>query len=351
MEKTRVRGTWQDVVYPTVVWDLSGERLLLAAAPHGAENIVYVEDHAWSYLPPSQLASTKDVQGNGYTGRIGYNSYDTTGKNFEAPQIKESLDAGYQIGLVWETQGQRAAQSGSAGGFADGTEHLRQATSKGATGGNLGVNLEDPNPAPQSEWSNIFSYTEAMLGVLEPNGFGLTGYGSDLLLTECLKRGLISKKWAVETWPRGDWSPDLIQMANSSPLSTFGGDIDCNICVPDWGQTLFFGAEDNVQLDWKDPIVAQLVNGISGIAETLGAKHGLDPNGNPLPLEWEEAYDFTRIENIEKDVEAIKTQLATLMAQISNLPISSGTQVDINALANALIPQLVQHLTIALSTR
>lgn len=196
----------------------------------------FVSDHSFTYVPSDQLKAA------GYSGDIGYCSHDP-GKDWKPDQIKERLGVGLQCGIVWETVNNRASTSGAAGGTEDGPVFVQMAQALGATGGVLWLCLEDPSPAPVQLWDNVDAYARAAVPFLRAAGFGVGGYGSDHYLSHAKQLGLIDKKWAVETWPKGDWGPELIQLANSHPLNTFGGAVDCNIATDDWGHTAFFGEE------------------------------------------------------------------------------------------------------------
>lgn len=270
----------------------------------------YVADHSFG-----NFISSADLKNAGYVGDISYCSHDPN-KDWKPGQIQDRLNHGIPCGLVWETTNNRSL-SGGPGGRDDSIAFLRQARALGATGGVLNVALEDPVTRPQSDWPVMDAYAKEMADTLRsaPEKFRVRGYGSDRYLTHAQQVGLVDFKWAVETWPRGGWSPDLVQLYNPrrGAPTNFGGRIDCNLATgPDWGPTLFFGQqEDDMGID---PDKFETV--FQAVTNTDGAP--LDTNGVPLPPHWLWIYTLGTVQRIEADVQKLQGQIPASGATISD---------------------------------
>ena len=94
-----------------------------------------------------------------YTGIIRYVS-DYPWKNITGPEYQQALSLGLTVNLVCE-QGQQPALRGSAGGQHDSYIANQQADALGFDGCMYYV-AEDPNTLPQSSWSTVEAYFQAL---------------------------------------------------------------------------------------------------------------------------------------------------------------------------------------------
>lgn len=143
-------------------------------------------DYAWAR--PS-LAALKKA---GYSAVLRYLSTDPT-KNLSTGERDSILNAGLGIGLVWETQSNRAI-GGATAGATDGDMAVSQATALGVPpGAMLVANLGD-FAATAADIPAIHEYYAAFRRVA---GFGYQagGYATGYIIDELVKAGAIGLWW------------------------------------------------------------------------------------------------------------------------------------------------------------
>jgi Domain of unknown function (DUF1906) len=193
---------------------------------------MYIADESWAKTDPAKLVAA------GYTGIIGYCSYDKSGKNLDSDHIKAYHAVGLHVGLVWETFGQ-AAQGGGGTGEGEARDFIAQARALGATGGTLWMVGEDPTKEPPPQWPGPEAYFGTAKPRMRTGGFTLGDYGSEALVNDLKSKGLVDRKWFVGGWSQ-DTNADLIQQSNNPGASTLGGAVDCNYApAADWGWAEF----------------------------------------------------------------------------------------------------------------
>jgi len=193
--------------------------------------MTFVADESWSKTDPAALTAA------GYTGVIGYCSYDRTGKNLDKAHIDSYHAAGLHVGLVWETHNQ-AASEGASTGTKEANDFLAQLQTLGATGGTVWMVGEDPNALAPSQ--AIRDYFAAAAAILTPAGFRLGDYGSERTVNDTVGAVPgVTRKWFVGGWSQ-TVNADLIQQSSHPGASTLNGSVDCNYApADDWGWTEF----------------------------------------------------------------------------------------------------------------
>lgn len=152
-------------------------------------------------------------------------------KNITHTEFTQAIALHLTVTLVCE-QGTQPATRGAAGGEHDALVANAQADEVGYDpSATIYFVAEDPTVLPQSSWGAVESYFGSVRGTSKrPIG----AYGGLKLTTNLMSKGLVTKKWCVQTWGGTDSATHLEQLVGAP---TYGLAIDANqVLQSDYGQ-------------------------------------------------------------------------------------------------------------------
>jgi hypothetical protein len=191
-------------------------------------------DYAWS--KPDSAGLKKD----GVKFVMRYLSHDPS-KNLTIPEFRELANAGFGVGLVWETTANRAL-SGTAAGVADATWARNQVR-------DLGLNFADGGfvlpiyfavdfNATDAQKPTIASYLAGAVSVLGKNRVGV--YGGYHVVKYCVDHDVCRWFWQTYAWSARLVHPKAHIYQYRNGISKHGGQYDLNKARDDvpFGTTL-----------------------------------------------------------------------------------------------------------------
>ncbi len=241
-----------------------------------------IVDNAYISVTPGQLATA------GYSGIIGYVSENTKGKNITASQVRAFLNAGLDVGFVYEYNPDSPLQ-GSAEAARNADEAIHDMSNIGVPA-NVACYIALDRNFTDAQMPSVRDYVKTFSARLAVADYRDGIYGGYDQLKYMVGNGYTGLLWQTYAWSRGLWIPEADLRQTQNGITIAGDDLDKDqVMSSDWGQWRTTGqptpprGKDTILTHWQT-VQAGSKGPFAKVAQGLLLAHGLSvgsKNGEP----------------------------------------------------------------------
>lgn len=275
--------------------------------------------------------------GYGFVVRYLENGLVSDRVNINAAEFADMRNNGVAVGLVWESQAQRAT-AGHDAGVADAQRAVRSAEAIGAAGWPiyLAIDFDIPDYAPKSSdpRAKLGPCGDYLAGAASVLGRGRTGvYGGFYAVSRALDAGLVTFAWQTVAWSGGQTDPRIHLFQRVGTIT-----VDGVACDVDEARKSDFGQQEGAEalggnnmavflknLDVPGEYATQDGPLVNGIREGVGADTLKAWPGASCEIGLNDAEFKDRVHKSQA-IEGLAAAIAGLPAQLAKaMPMNTGS--------------------------